>query len=238
MTNGQINKTNAYQATNLVLTDAVFQLIWNDMPAFARGQASLDGSINLLAALAQSQGTPLKGITLDKKRLKLSLISRTLIVAGAAGSYAFESGNQTLAAKFDVTDSALKTMRESLLDDLAQAIHDEAAMLVAANPAKMTDYKLTPVMLTDLQSAITAYSATLGTQRAAISGRTGITTAISAEIERADANLENILDRLILQFSADHPEFTTAYATARKVINAGGGHAAIPTPAAPIPPLP
>ena len=235
MTNGQINKANAYQATNLVLSDPVYQAIWSGLPAFARGQASLAGSINVLAALAQAQGTPLTGITLDKDRLKLSLISRILIVAGAAGSFAFEAGNQTVAAKFDVKEGALKNMRESLLDDAAQVIHDEAEKLVTANPAKMLEFNLTPAMLTDLQSAITAYSETLGTPRAAISGRTGVTAAIAAEIERADANLESILDRLILQFAATNPEFTTAYASARKVINAGGGHA---TPPAPTPPNP
>ena len=234
MNNGQINKTNAYQAINLVLSDPTFQLIWSGMPAFTRGQASLDGSINLLAALAQSQGSPLTGITLDKDRLKFLLVTRILIVAGAAGSFAFESGNQTLAAKFETKEGALKNMRDSLLDDAAQAIHDEAQKLVTANPTKMAEYNLAPVMLTDLQSAVTGYSATLGTQRAAISGRTGITAAIAAEIDRADANLENILDRLILQFAAEHPAFTTAYASARKVINTGGGHAPAPT-APPIP---
>ena len=236
MTTGQINKTNMYQTTDLVLSDPVFQLIWGALPAFVRGQANLEGSINVLAALAQSQGTVLKGITLDKNRLKLTLVSRTLIVAGAAGAFAFESGNQTLAAKFNVNEGGLKNTRESLLDDAAQVIHDEALKLVTANPTKMTDYNLTPVMLTDLQSANTAYSATLGTPRAAIAGRSGATAAIAAEIEAADANLGNILDRLILQFAEDHPNFTTAYATARKIVNAGGGHAAPPT--VPVPPAP
>jgi hypothetical protein len=132
----------------------------------------------------------------------------------------------------------LKNTRESLLDDVAQAIHDEAQKLVVANPAKMADYNLTPAMLTDLDTAITAYSGVLGTPRAAVAGRTGVTEAIKAEIERADANLENILDRLILQFAAGHPAFTTAYDTARKVVNAGGGRTTVPVPAAPIPPVP
>lgn len=103
---------------------------------------------------------------------------------------------------------------------------------VAANPAKMTDDNLTPVMLTGLQSAITAFSATLGTQRAAISGRTGVTAAIAAEIDRADANLDNILDRLTLQFTTGNPNFTTAYASARKVINASNNHEPKPAPPA------
>jgi len=224
MTKDQINKANAHQATNLVLTDATFRLIWAGLPAFARGQASLEGSINLLAALAQSQGTAIKGITLDKERLKNSLVARTLIVAGAAGSYAFETGNQTLAAKFDVKEGGLKNTRDSLLDDAAQVIHDSAAGLVAANPTRLAEANLTSLMLADLQSAITAYSATVGTPRAAVAGRSGVTEAIAAELKRADANLENILDRLILQFQADHPTFTTAYATARKIVNAGGSH--------------
>jgi hypothetical protein len=229
MTRDQINKTNMYQATNLVLTAS--QSVWSGLAAFVRGQASLAGSINILNALAQSQGAALTGIALDKERLKLSLINRVLIVAGAAGSFAFESGNNTLAAKFDAKEGALKNMRDSLLDDAAQALHDEAAALVTANAAKMAEYNLTPAMLTDLQSAITAYSGTLGAPRAAVASRSAVTAAIAAEIERADANLANILDRLIVQFEADNQAFSTAYATARKIVDAGGSHDAKPAPA-------
>ena len=49
----------------------------------------------------------------------------------------------------------------------------------------------------------------------------------------ADENLKNILDRLILQFQADFPAFTTVYGTARKIVNSGGGHAATPAPPTP-----
>ncbi len=128
---------------------------------------------------------------------------------------------------------ALKNLRDSLLDDAAQVIHDEAAILVVADPVKMTEFNLTPAVLADLQSAIIAYSSTVGTPRAAVAGRSGITEAIAAEITRATANLENLLDRLILQFQADHPTFTTAYATARKIVQAGGSHGENPTPPTP-----
>jgi len=46
---------------------------------------------------------------------------------------------------------------------------------------------------------------------------------------------ENILDRLIIQSSAVNPEFTTAYTSARKIVNTGGGHATSSTPVLPIP---
>jgi hypothetical protein len=41
-------------------------------------------------------------ISPDKERLKFSLVNRVLIVAGAAGSFAFEAGNNTLGEKFNV----------------------------------------------------------------------------------------------------------------------------------------
>src|SRR5438876_977103 len=104
MTKDQINNTNMFQATNLVLIDPDNKPIWSGLAAFVRGQASLAGSINILASLAQAQGTPLTGISADKDRLQLSVINRVLIVAGQAGPYAFETGNETLAAKFDVKE--------------------------------------------------------------------------------------------------------------------------------------
>src|SRR5207302_4203923 len=108
MKKDQVSTTNMFQATNLVLIDPANHPIWSGLPAFVRGQTSHAGSINILASLAQIQGTPLTGITADKDRLQLSVINRALIVAGQAGPYAFETGNQTLAAKFDIKEGQLK----------------------------------------------------------------------------------------------------------------------------------
>ena len=168
-----------------------------------------------------AQGSPLTGITLDKCCLKLSLL---MIVGGAAGVYAYELGNQTLATKFEVTESALKALRDALLDETAQGIHDQAAALVAPDPAKTAEYNLTAAALTDLQSTITAYGSS-GTPRDAIASRVAITAAIGAEIELALANLKNVLDRLVVQFTAEHPAFAAAYTAARKIVNAGNTHA-------------
>ena len=102
-----------------------------------------------------------------------------------------------------------------------------------ADAVKTADYNPTPATLTALQSAITAYESTLGTPRAAIASRVAITAAIPAEIDRALDNLKNVLDRLIVQFQADHPAFTTAYTAARKIVNSGNSH----TPPAAVPPV-
>ena len=51
--------------------------------------------------------------------------------------------------------------------------------------------------------------------------RVAITAAIAAKIERALANLKNVLDRLIVQFTAEHPAFAAAYTAARKIVTRG-----------------
>jgi hypothetical protein len=69
MTSDQIAKANMCQAVNLILTAPSNQPVWSGLPAFVR---------------AQAQGSALTGIALDKDRLALSLVNRTLITADAA----------------------------------------------------------------------------------------------------------------------------------------------------------
>jgi hypothetical protein len=233
MTKNQVNQVNMLQTTLLILTSPTNAPITAGLPAFMRGQSALEGSLNVLSALTQAQGSPITGIAMDKNRLKQSLISRALVVAGAAGAYAHEASNHTQAALFQTTESSLRNMRDSLLDDTAQNLHDRAAELVAADPAKAAEYNLTPMSLTALQSAITAYGSTLGTPRAAIATRVATTEAIAAEIDRAIDNLKKVIDRLIVQFDSTHPAFTAAYAAARKIVNSGNTHAATAAAAAP-----
>jgi hypothetical protein len=128
------------------------------------------------------------------------------------------------------TESSLITQRDALLDDTTQNIHDRAALLVAADPAKAAEYNLTPAALADLQSAITGYAAMLGTPRAAIATRVATTEAIAAEIDRAMDNLKRVLDRLIVQFESSHPAFTSAYHAARKIVDSGNSHAGAAAP--------
>jgi hypothetical protein len=210
MTKTQISKVTSYQTLKLVLDDADNQPIWNALPAFANGVNQLYGSINVLATLGQAQTADTTGIAGDKARLATSVINRAVIIAGAAGTFASATDNQTLAAKFNITPSKLQNLRDAQLDDAAQAIHDDADALVAKDAATMANYGLTAAKLTDLQSAITAYSAMVGSPRAAIAGKTAITAAIEAEIARADKLLNEQLDRLVLQFEADQPAFVSA----------------------------
>ena len=136
----------------------------------------------------------------------------------------------------------LSKLRDSALDDEAQRVHDVAADLLKTKAKKMAEYGLDATTLTDLQSAITAYSALVGSPRAAIGGKTGITSAIEAEFARGDGILGRQLDRLIVQFEAEHSQFVAAYWAARKLVPAGSRASSDKPPAsgntpAPVPAL-
>ena len=127
--------------------------------------------MNVLAALGQAQGASTTGITADKARLADSVINRAMEIGGAVAAYASGTGDATLQAQVTFSKSVLKDLRDAELDDRAQAVHDIAADLLAKHAAAMGDYGLTATKLTDLQSAITAYSAMVGSPRAAIAGK-------------------------------------------------------------------
>jgi hypothetical protein len=217
----QINQIDMLQATLLILNSPDHAAVIAGVPAMQRAKSALEASLNLLGALSRAQGDPLTGITMDKKRLKRSLVNRVLAVGCAAGALTYEAGSHTQAAMFRISESSLMELRDSVIDDTAQNLHDHAATLVANDPAKAAEYNLSATTLADLQSAITAYSATLGTPRAAIATRVAVTQAIAAELTRSMDNLKNVLDRLVVQFETTHPAFTAAYSAARKIVNSG-----------------
>jgi len=189
MNKRQTDKITSYAALKITIERVESKSIGSELPAFERGTVQFCGSLNVLAALEQQQGMPTKGIAVDKNRLAESVINRALEIGGAVAAYASGIGDAKLEAQVSFSKSALKELRDSQLDDRAQAVHDIAAGLVAKGKAAMKDCGLDATKLTDLQSAITAYSAMVASPRAAIAGKAAITTAIDGEFARADPQL-------------------------------------------------
>ena len=228
----QTDKINSYSALKITLELPGNKPVWTALPAFERGVTQFYGSMNVLAALERAQGAQTTGITVDKNRVADSVINRTMEIGGAVAAYASGTGDATLQAQVTFSKSVLKDLRDAELDDRAQAVHDIAADLLAKPAAAMGDYGLTAVKLTDLQSAITAYSAMVGGPRAAIAGKAAITDAIEGEFARADQILNGQLDKLVVQFATAHPQFVSAYRSARMIV-ATGSRAVSDRPAPP-----
>ncbi|MDB6170821.1 MAG: hypothetical protein JWL59_132 [Chthoniobacteraceae bacterium] len=221
MNKRQLDKISSYQTLRLVLEDAAYKALWTPLPAFAKGVAAFYGSLNLLTALTQAQGTMLTGVTVDKERLAESVINRTLLVAGALAAYASASGNRTLFDKSDIRLGDLQKLRDAALDDAAFALYSLAAAEFKASPATLAEYGMSAAQLKELSNAIAAYSAMVGKPFAERAKRKSATDAIPDELARIDQVLSEQIDRLMPQF-AGNKEFAAAYENARQIVHSGG----------------
>jgi len=226
MTKDQVDKVTYYQTLRLVLDDPRHQPIWSVLPAFVRAVTRLRGSLNVLAALAQSQGVQLGGLAVDKERLAVTLIRRTIVISGALSAFASETGNRTLFQAALRREGTLQKLRDAELDDDAQVLHDLAETQLTTAAVALAEFGLIPARLTELQSAITAYSPLIGGTRAAVVRRKTATDAIPAELTRVDVILAEQLDGLMPQFETAHPAFVQTYENARAIAQSGGARRA------------
>ncbi|PCH92464.1 MAG: hypothetical protein COB85_08110, partial [Bacteroidetes bacterium] len=97
-------------------------------------------------------------------------------------------------------------------------IHDEANTVVA----NLGDYGIAAAELTDLQGKIDDYEAIVASPRNAITDRSTATAELENLFNKGDDVLNNKLDKLLNQFTQSNPEFTTQYASSRKILDMGG----------------
>ena len=234
MTARQINDLNMHLAVRDVLDKPIYQPVWSAHKGFTLIQNRWREHLRLLESYAVVQGVSLKGIRATKERTTTLLLDITMEVAGALASFAHVSGDAVLAGKVDFTRAQLAALRDTLIDDRAQAILDLATPLAAvAAPAAgsatlwFPDFlAATADRLAALRSRITAYSLLVLSPTTARGERKNITEKIQAELDAADAELDRGLDNLIPQFAAASPDFVSEYTTARQVLDLGGSPAA------------
>lgn len=75
--------------------------------------------------------------------------------------------------------------------------------------------------LTAQQSTIDAYTATVGSPRAALTVRKGATAEINALVKDSMKILNNRMDKLMPEFEGSNPDFFQEYFDARMIVNSG-----------------
>ena len=159
------------------------------------------------------------------------MVDYTMRVAGALMAYASAEGNNTLLAKAkSITDTKFVRARDDVRDDIAQDIHDEANLVIAA----LAGYNITAATLTALQTRIDAYRLAISKPKLAIGERSMHTSLLKQEFARADKIVKERLDGLVRTFTESDPNFVLAYKNARKITDTGSKKKTpLPVPPAP-----
>jgi hypothetical protein len=193
-----------------------YQSTWVANAVFAATYNLWVVKIPLIETNRDAQTLETTGITTDKTAKRAAMTEKTLFMENRLQSYANVVNNPELLESIKYSASDLKKARDTDVIGICNTVLTKAT----ANAAAIVTYGVTAAMITELQAAITAYSATLAKPKAAKSQTKTATENITKLFKEADELLTKRLDLDIELFKK--PDFYSQYKTARIIIPTGG----------------
>lgn len=215
MTDAQSNSLDMFLAVNKFYLQN--KALIDGVPARALGFGQLGTNIIAINVNLGFQTGTTKGITQDKKVLRITLNTIALTILAPSMAWALSIGNNTMAEMFHVTKSQL----EMLKDDTVGAFCQMRLGLVSDNLASMADYGITQPLLDTWAAAITDYDAVLADPRSAIVTRKQKTANLKQLFKQTSTLFTQTLDPLMLPLSLSDPEIYGQYQSARIIIDRG-----------------
>lgn len=191
--------------------------VWTAQVPFKNAHDEFKGNVKSIEDATQTQETSLLGVALDKRFKKEKMVKQTVDIAQGLYAYAVDQGDLVLQAKVDYSKSDLMQTRDAVIAQTCQNIHDLANPIIVALAA----YGLLPADLTAHQSTIDAYTATVGSPRAALTVRKGATAEINALVKDSMKILNNRMDKMMPEYEASNADFFQEYFDARMIVDSG-----------------
>ena len=196
-----------------------YQATWTTNAVFAATYNLWVAKIPLIEQNRDAQTLETTGITTDKMAKRTAMTDKTLFMINRLQSYANVVVNPELLESIKYSASDLKKARDTDVIGICNTVLAKAN----ANATAIATYGVTAAMITELQAAITAYSATLAKPKAAKSQTKTATENLTKLFKEADELLTKRLDLDIELFKTSKPDFYSQYKTARIIIPTGGG---------------
>ena len=211
----QENKLSMYYV--LRSTCDKYQSTWVTNAVFAATYNLWLGKLPLIEQNRDAQIIETSGITTDKSDKRAAMVEKALFIVSRLQSYANTTSNVELNAGVSYTQSDLRKSRDGDLVGICNSIVTKAT----ANAANIVNYGVTAAMITELQGAIIAFSATLPKPKAAKSQTKTATENLRILFKEADLLLTKRLDLDIEMFKTTKPDFYSQYKTARYYTSIG-----------------
>lgn len=204
----------SYLAANATITAT--------LPNYAGYYTTVQNTIAQILAAKVQQEADKSGDTKTKKLLRTSLISQTIDVGRRVVAYATNVNNNALLALVNYTESDLKRSTDSNLVSICQVIRDNANTNVAA----LATYGVTAAIITNLQTAITNFNATIPKGRVDTTD-SGEATQLLVTLFKTLATNWSKIDTLVEMVRISQPNFYSEYVKVSKVIETGAGSLAL-----------
>jgi hypothetical protein len=220
MTDSQENKFNSFEASDFFLNHETIKPIWQgdaDFAALVAQLHTLVGEIHNLHALQIEDNT---GVTIVKAEVRKQLIDAVLKVIYAVDAHAIFTNDPELQASVSFTMTDLFMMRDNALADTALTIYNIAWPIRVALAAR----RLTEAGITLVSTLREQYLGLIPERRFTVAKSKSATKDIREKLEQAGDLLTNKIDRTIMMFQAEFPDFIDQYFITREIINLGVRH--------------
>ena len=190
------------------------------VPALAELVGKLEtliGEIESIRLLTESDRT---GITAEKHLQQEALIDKAYELSSALYAMASGSNNKVLQGKVDYTESDLQNIRGNDLVSTCTSI----VALVRENLPGLTTYGVSEEDITGLETLNSNFAQNLPANRVSVTERKAANEKLKGVFLRADALLNEQLDRMMVRFKNTSPDLYAAYNHARVIVHYGIRH--------------
>ncbi len=190
----------------------------NALPSYSTFTGQFNTLVDQIQTIRAQQETDRTGIAGSKAELRKALISQAVDIARKIVAFAQVSGNTTLKAEVDYTQSDLQNAADTILKDRCEIIRQRAA----ANQAAIAPYGVTAAMVTALQTQITTFLTAIPKPKAALSDRKLVTAKLKTLFDQGDVLLKTKLDALVETVRISNVDLYNGYRNSRALINEHG----------------
>lgn len=206
-------KLNMYRATEQHCDEN--SSIISQTPAFQTAFTTFKGKITDIIGTTSLTETALQGITVNKKTSKQDLCQLAADTASVIYAFASVNKNETLKAEVNYSYSALYKSKDDELAPRCQIIATRAR----ENETELLPFGIKDADIEALELAIASYSQDAPKPRTALSQRKTQRANLKTLFAEADAILKDQMDKLVVTFRANNPDFVSTYFNTRTIVD-------------------
>lgn len=229
MNDKQENKFTMYQAVTTLLDANTAKTA--SMTAFSDALTNFKDILFSISEKNIQKNTATAGRTTLKNQLQADLITSAVPIAGALYALGSATNDPRIQELGNLKKGDFLKLRDTELTDTVTNIKN----LADGYAAQLAAYGITPAALSDLDTKLSVYSASIGSKESSFSTKVAAGKVLSDLFDDADAILKDQLDRMMEMFSPTDQQFYQEYKSAREIKDLGHR---LETPAEPTPPTP
>ena len=185
---------------------------------FSSSFTLLQKIIDEIQIISEAHGTDTTGLTMDKNKIKRSLITLALKNGNKLSILARQTSNNTLLKEVRYNESDYMRLPEVTLKERVQLIYDR----VQANAGNLSEQGVTADTQKQFMETLTAFNTALATPRTAVTERKKATQQLITLFKSANAELE-IMDLAAGSVKDELPDFFNGYKASRTLVTTSAG---------------